>query len=60
VRIPIKATVREPSNRPDTYQRLPTARPQLRKAAGSYMWGTPPLTGEHSPAELKQIAPTLK
>jgi hypothetical protein len=25
VRIPIKATAREPINRPDTYQRLPTA-----------------------------------
>jgi len=35
VRIPIKATAREPINRPDTYQRLPTARPQLRRAAGS-------------------------
>ena len=30
-------------------------------AMGKYLvWGTPPLTGEHSPAELKQIAPTLK
>jgi hypothetical protein len=33
VRFPIKATAHEPSNRPDTYQRLPTTRPQLRKAA---------------------------
>ena len=30
-----------PSNRPDTYQRLPTARPQLRRAAGPYIWGIP-------------------
>jgi predicted dinucleotide-binding enzyme len=30
-------------------------------AMGKYLvWGMPPLTGEHSPAELKQIAPTLK
>ena len=28
-----------PHVRPDTYQRLPTARPQLRKAAGPYIWG---------------------
>jgi hypothetical protein len=30
---------REPSNRPDTYQRLPTARSQLRRAAGPYIRG---------------------
>ena len=35
VRIPIKATAHVPIDRPDTYQRLPTARPQLRRAAGS-------------------------
>jgi len=39
VRIPIKATAREPINRPDTYQRLPTARPHLRTAAGPYIRG---------------------
>ena len=37
MRIPIKATARVPINRPDTYQRLPTARPHLRIAAGPYI-----------------------
>ena len=30
-------------------------------AMGKYLvWGVPPLTGEHTPAELKQISSTLK
>src|SRR5215469_18419183 len=37
VRIPIKATAHVPIDRPDTYQRLPTARPHLRTAAGPYI-----------------------
>ena len=37
MRTPIKATARAPINRPDTYQRLPTARPHLRTAAGPYI-----------------------
>jgi len=37
VRTPIKATAREPINRPDTYQRLPPARPHLRNAADPYI-----------------------
>ena len=39
MRTPIKATARVPINRPDTYQRLPTALPHLRRAAGPYIWG---------------------
>jgi len=35
VRTPIKATAREPINRSNTNQRLPTATPHLRRAAGS-------------------------
>jgi len=44
----MKATAREPINRPDTYQRLLTARPQLRSAAGPYIRGKPrhPTSGE--------------
>src|SRR5215472_14460373 len=33
----MKATAHAPINRPDTYQRLPTARPHLRTAAGPYI-----------------------
>src|SRR6516162_1722661 len=40
VRIPIKATAHVPIDRPDTYQRLPTARPHLRTAAGPYISAT--------------------
>jgi transposase len=40
VRTPIKATAHVPISRPDTYQRLPTARPQLRTAAGPYIRDT--------------------
>src|SRR5215469_7173743 len=40
VRIPIKATAHAPIDRPDTYQRLPTARPHLRTAAGPYIGST--------------------
>src|SRR5215831_574887 len=36
-RTPIKATARAPITRPDTYQRLPTAPPHLRRAAGPYI-----------------------
>jgi len=40
--LPSKATAREPITRPDTYQRLPTAPPHLRRAVGPYIWGTSP------------------
>ena len=38
MRTPIKATAREPINRPDTYQRLPIP-PHLRRAAGPHIRG---------------------
>ena len=38
MRTPIKATAREPSNRPDTNQRLPTA-PSLAKGSRSIQKG---------------------
>ena len=54
MRIPIKATAREPSNRPDTYQRLPTARPHLRKAAGPNIWGILTHTQRRQPSAAER------
>src|SRR5215472_5953411 len=57
VRIPIKATAHVPIDRPDTYQRLPTARPHLRTAAGPYIRVESGLLGALDRAGLLMLPP---